>query len=478
MTDGTVPSHLFVLFGATGDLARRKLLPAIYRLSEAGLLTGRWAILGVARKSGHDDASFREYVREALVEAGIDDGLESWCTDCVHYQRLDDDSQYPELAARIEQIEEQHGLPGNRLFYLALPPQVFASTVHGLGEVGLNRSEGFTRLVVEKPIGHDLASAVALEDELRGVFAEEEIFRIDHYLGKETVQNLLVLRFGNAIFESLWNRERVENVQITVAEDLGVEGRAGYYDRSGAMRDMIQNHLTQLLTLIAMEVPVAYEASAVRAEKLKVLRSIRSIDPTDVVRGQYAAKGDLPGYLDSPGVPGDSQTDTFAAVRLFVDNWRWHGVPFYLRTGKRLPRKTTEVAITFRRPPVQLFESMRCYDLSHEALVLQIQPNEGFELFIDVKRPGEPMRLERVPLDFQYAARFEAIPDAYVTLLLDALEGDQTLFVHHDEVIASWKLFDPVVAKAPAVRPYPVGDWGPSDADVLCTKYGHEWVTR
>jgi len=478
MSDGHAPAHLFVLFGATGDLARRKLLPAMYRLSEAGLLAGRWAILGVARKADMDDERYRAFVRESLAEAGVEGDLGSWCSHCVHYQRLDDDSQFGDLAQRIDDVEREHGLPGNRLFYLALPPHVFASTVQGLGEVGLNESRGFTRLVVEKPIGHDLASAEQLENVLRGIFREDQIFRIDHYLGKETVQNLLVLRFGNAIFESLWTRERIENVQITVAEDLGVEDRAGYYDQSGALRDMIQNHLTQLLALIAMEVPVAYDAEAVRSEKIKVLRSIRDIEPDDVVRGQYTRKGDVPGYTEAEGVPDESTTDTFAAVRLFVDNWRWYGTPFYLRTGKRLPRKTTQVAITFRRPPVQLFRSMRCYEVSHDALILQMQPNEGFELYFDVKRPGEPMRLERVPLGFEYAERFEGIPDAYVTLLLDALEGDQTLFVHHDEVVASWRLYDPLVKEPAPAHPYEAGSWGPRDADVLCTRHGHEWMTR
>jgi len=478
MANEGAPSHLFVLYGGTGDLAKRKLLPAIFRLSQSGLLAGRWAILAVARGSGHDDDSYRKFVHEALDEAGLDGDVQTWCDQCLFYQQLDDDSQYPALKERIEKIESDLGLPGNRLFYLALPPHVFASTAEGLGRVGLNDGPGFTRLVVEKPIGHDLESAEKLEAAFAKHFNEEQIFRIDHYLGKETVQNLLVLRFGNAIFEGLWTRERISNVQITVAEDIGVEGRAGYYDRSGAMRDMIQNHLSQLMALIAMEVPIAYDAESVRSEKIKVLRSIRAIDPEDVVRGQYVAAHGEPGYTDSPDVPDDSDTDTFAAVRLFVDNWRWEGVPFYLRTGKRLPRKTSEVAITFRQPPVQLFQSMRCTDITNEALVLQLQPQEGFKLFIDVKRPGEPMRLERVPLDFYYEQRFDDIPDAYVTLLLDALEGDQTLFVHHDEVMASWRLYDPIVDAPPKVHDYEIGEWGPRAADDLVIRNGHQWVTR
>ena len=482
-TEQQAPSHVFVLFGGTGDLARRKLLPALFRLSTAGLLTGRWAVLAVARSTEFDDASYRAWVLEALREAGIDDdAIEGWCTACLHYVSSKGERPFETLRARIEEIEEEHGLPSNRLFYLALPPQAFVDVIDGLGACGLNESEGFTRVVVEKPIGRDLESARELETRLHAHFDEDQIYRIDHYLGKETVQNLLVLRFGNAIFESLWHRQSVSDVQITVAEDLGLEGRAGYYDPSGALRDMLQNHLTQVMTLVAMEVPIAYDADSVRTEKIKVLRSVRALEPGDVVRGQYAAAGDMPGYLDEPDVPADSRTETFVAARLHVDNWRWQGVPFYLRTGKRLPRKTTEVVINFRRPPVRLFESLRCGDVTHETLVLRLQPDEGFSLFIDVKRPGEPMRLERVPLHFGYADQFEAIHDAYVTLLLDAVEGDQTLFVHHDEVEASWRLYDPVLAENlesdPEVHTYEAGSWGPLAAQDLLDEKGHAWTTR
>jgi glucose-6-phosphate 1-dehydrogenase len=477
------PSHVFVLFGGTGDLARRKLLPAVFRLSEAGLLAGRWAVLAVARNEEFDDESYRSWATEALREAGIaDDAIAKWCTSCLHYVSSRGERPYERLRERIEELEELHGLPSNRLFYLALPPQVFTDVLDGLGSCGLNRSEGFTRVVVEKPIGHDLESARALEAKLYEWFDEEQIFRIDHYLGKDTVQNLLVLRFGNAIFEALWNRHHVRDVQITVAEDIGVEGRAGYYDRSGALRDMVQNHLTQLATLIAMEVPVAYDADAVRSEKIKVLRSIRPLAADDVVRGQYTASDAGPGYLDDPGVPDDSRTETFVAARLHIDNWRWQGVPFYLRTGKRLPRKTTEVAIDFHRPPVHLFDSLRCADVTHESLVIRLQPDEGFDLHLDVKRPGEPMRLQRVPLHFGYAEQFEPIHDAYVTLLLDAVQGDQTLFVHHDEVEASWGLYTPMLAdqleSEVTVHPYAAGTWGPDAADALLVKAGHSWTTR
>ena len=478
-------SHLFVLFGGTGDLARRKLLPAVQRLSRDGLLQGRWAVLGVARRTDLDDAGYRAWVRQALRDAGVgEDELRHWCDDCLYYHSMGGDSDpadaYRALAARIEAIEARHELPGNRLFYLALPPRAFVGVLDGLGGQELLRGPGWTRVVVEKPIGHDLQSATELESHIHRWLDEEQVFRIDHYLGKETVQNLLVLRFGNAMFEALFNRQHVENVQITVAEDIGVEGRAGYYDRSGALRDMVQNHLTQLLTLIAMEVPAAYDAASVRYEKIKVLRSVRPLRPEHVVRGQYIATGDAPGYLDDPDVPEGSTTETFAALRLDVDNWRWQGVPFYLRTGKRLPRRVTEIAVVFRRPPVQLFESMRCTDVQNEALVLRLQPDEAFSLYLDVKRPGEPMRLERIPLDFDYAEHFEDFPDAYTTLLLDVVQGDQTLFVHHDEVVESWKLYSPLVENEAGRRvfTYAAGSWGPGEADLLLEREGHTWLTR
>jgi glucose-6-phosphate 1-dehydrogenase len=483
MSDRQAPSHLFVLLGATGDLSERKLLPAMYRLSSAGLLNGRWAILGVARNTELDDDGFRHWARQALREAGIEaQDCESWCEHCLHYHGTGrEDVDYSALAKRIEEVEEEHGLPGNRVFYLALPPPAFIPTVEGLGDAGLNRSEGWTRLVLEKPIGNDLESARQLHAAVHRSYDEKQIYRIDHYLGKETVQNLLVFRFGNQIFESLWNSERVDNVQITVAEDIGTEGRAGYYDRSGALRDMVQNHLTQLMSLIAMEVPVAYDADSVRHEKIKVLRSIERIDPDHVVFGQYGSGGGHPGYREDAEVAANSQTETFVALRVDIDTWRWQGVPFYLRTGKRLPRRVTEVAVTFRRPPVQLFESMRCADVSNEALIIRIQPDEGFELYLDVKRPGEPLRLERLPLRFEYGQAFGDIPDAYVTLLLDVLQGDQTLFVHREEADESWRLYTPLLDGAEArreVHGYAAGSWGPSASDALLRRFGHQWLTR
>jgi glucose-6-phosphate 1-dehydrogenase len=345
-------------------------------------------------------------------------------------------------------------------------------TIENLGKVGLDESPGWTRVVVEKPFGHDLESARTLDDIVHQYFDESQIYRIDHYLGKETVQNLLVFRFANAMFESLWNRDHVESVQITVAEELGVETRAGYYDKAGALRDMVQSHLTQLLALVAMEVPSAFEASAIRAEKIKALRAIAPIKSEHVVFGQYAA-GEIdgkpvPAYKDEDDVPSSSHTETFVALQLAIDNWRWQGVPFYLRTGKRLAERLTEIEIKFRRAPVWMFRTVHCEEQLHRnTLKLTLQPNEGFSLMFDVKVPGEPFRLHRTPLHFDYAEAFEVIPEAYQTLILEVLQGDQTLFVHADEVEASWALYTPLLEERRAVHPYESGSWGPPEADWL-----------
>ncbi len=477
------PPHLFVVFGATGDLARRKLLPAVYRLTREGFLDGAQRVLGVARSTDTDDASFRALAREALLDAGVPaDELARWCDECLYYQPLPGAPEdHAALARRIEALEREHGLPGNRVFYLAVPPKAFPATIDGLGEAGLNASPGWTRIVVEKPFGEDLATARELNDRMHRWFDEEQIYRIDHYLGKETVQNLLVFRFANMIFESLWNRDRIDNVQITFAEQLGVEGRAGYYDGVGALRDMIQNHLTQVLTLVAMEVPVAYEASAVRHEKIKVLRAIRPIRRSDVVFGQYTRgrvqDQEVVGYLEEPGVPAGSRTETSVALRLEIDSWRWKGIPFYLRSGKRLPRPVTEIAVTFRSPPVSLFQSMDFADLGHDVLTIRLQPDEGFSLAFDVKRPGSPLVLEKAPLEFRYGQAFGRLPDAYVTLLLDVVQGDQTLFVHADEVEDAWRLYDPLLDGQTRVRPYPAGSWGPREAEELLARDGRVWRT-
>lgn len=482
MTQEQVDSHLFVILGGTGDLSRRKLLPALYHLARQGLLDDRHAVLGVSRSTDMDDAAFRRWAREGLKDAGFTEAdLGAWCDQNLHYIGLGrgGDAQYQLLTDRINEVEKQHGLQGNRVFYLALPPAAFPSTIAGLGENGLNGGRGWTRLVIEKPFGRDLESARSLNALAHSHFRESQLFRIDHYLGKETVQNLLVFRFANAMFESLWNRDRVANLQITVAESLGVEQRADYYDRVGAVRDMVQNHLTQLLSLIAMEVPIAFEAEAVRYEKIKLLRSVAPIRAQDVVLGQYGA-GErdgrpISGYLDESGVAGDSRTETYAAMRLFINTWRWQGVPFYIRTGKELPRRVTQIVVTFREPPVCLFESMGGCEMQPNVLILTLQPDEGFALCIDVKVPGEPFQLRTLPLDFQYQEAFGHIPEAYETLLLDVLKGDQTLFVHADETEAAWSLYAPILEGRLDINQYAAGTWGPTQADELPGHDGFRW---
>lgn len=470
--------HLFVIVGGTGDLTRRKLLPALHRLGAQGLLDGNYAILGVSRDTELDDDRFREWARDGLETGGAH--LRSWCDDRLYHIGVrGDEASYRALAARIAEIEQRHELPGNRVIYLALPPAAFPGTITALGGAKLNRSDGWTRLVIEKPFGRDLASAQKLNAVAHQYFDERQLYRIDHYLGKETVQNLLVFRFANAMFESLWNRDRVANVQISVAENLGVEDRAGYYDRVGALRDMVQNHLTQLLSLIGMEVPVSYDAEAVRYEKVKLLRSIAPVEPHDVVFGQYT-EGNINGapvvgYRHEPDVPNDTNTETFVALRLQIDTWRWQGVPFYIRTGKRMESRLTQIAVTFRQPPVCLFDSLGGCPMNPNVLILTIQPDEGFALCIDVKTPGEPFALQTLPLRFQYREAFGDIPDAYQTLLLDVLNGDQTLFVHADEAEAAWRLYTPLLERSADVHPYAAGTWGPTLADDLITRDGYRW---
>jgi len=482
------PPHVFVVFGATGDLVRRKLLPALVALMREGHVGAEVRIVGVAR-SELDDAGFRTWAREALAEAGVsEDDLEGWCDDCLSYVAVGTgaEEEYRRLRQHLEAVEEAAGLPGNRVFYLALPPAAFAPTVTALGEAGLHRSpgDGWTRLVIEKPFGHDLASAQALNRAVHRWFDESQVYRIDHYLGKETVQNLLVFRFSNMVFESLWNRERIDSVQITVAEDIGIEGRAGYYEHAGALRDMVQNHVTQVLSLIAMEVPVAYDADAVRGEKIKALRSLRRLDPErHVVLGQYeaghAGGKPVPGYLEEEGVTAGSTTETFAAMRLYLDSWRWQGVPFLVRTGKRLHRRVTEIAVVFRRPPVALFESMDCgLQVESNVLVITLQPDEGFALYFDLKTPGEPLALRNYPLHFSYEEAFGPLPGAYETLLLDVLQGDQTLFVHAEEVEESWRLYAPLLEHELPVHGYAAGSWGPEEANRLLSGNGAGWRTR
>ena len=477
MSNGTPGLSLFVIFGASGDLSRRKILPALFQLHAAGSTSAGCVILGLSRKPDFDDATFRAIGNAAIpAEVAPPAGVKAWTKKYFAGQSIGDGTpaDYAALRTRIEALQEQFGEFAVRVFYVALPPESFPAAITGLGEAGLQEPSATTRLVIEKPFGHDLASSRALSDTVHRFFDEEQVYRIDHYLGKETVQNMMVFRFANAMFENLWNRNHIESVQITVSEDLGVEGRAEYYEHAGALRDMVQSHLTQLLALVAMEVPGSMDASAIRAEKIKALRAIAPISPSDAVLGQYfpgEIEGkDVPGYREEPGVASNSRTETFAAIRLHIENWRWQGVPFFLRTGKRLGKRTTEIEVKFRRAPVWMFRSMHQEELHRNTLLLTLQPNEGFSLYFDVKAPGEPFRIQRLPLHFDYAEAFKTIPEAYQTLLLDLLRGDQTLFVHAEEVEVAWTLFTPLLDGAVGVLPYPAGSDGPLEAGKLSSR--------
>ncbi len=479
MMTTTVPPHVFVILGATGDLTRRKLLPALQRLRSQGLLNDECLVVGSARDTRLDDAGFRELARKCLDPASA---LASRSlTDLLYYQPLDRSAPdgYTKLADRLAALEKERGLPGNRAFYLAVPTNAVPAAIEDLARAGLNRSAGWSRIVVEKPFGHDLKSAEDLNRLIHRHFDESQVYRIDHYLGKETVQNLLIFRFANAIFESQWNRDHVDNVQITVAEDIGLEQRAGYYEQAGALRDMVQNHITQLLALVAMEVPSAYSPESIRYEKIKLIGSIAPIEPDGVVMGQYApgtvGGAAAKGYREEQGVRPDSSTETFVALRLALENWRWQGVPFYVRTGKRLPRRVSQIAVTFRQPPVCLFRSIGPCDLHSNILRITIQPDEGFSLHFDVKAPGAPMTLRSLPLSFRYQEAFGPIPDAYETLVLDILTGEQTLFVDTSAVEASWRLYTPLLRGDLPVHLYPAGTWGPPEADRLLEQRGHQW---
>jgi glucose-6-phosphate 1-dehydrogenase len=462
-----VDRNVFVIFGGTGDLARRKLIPALYDLIRSHGIGTRCVLLGVASRDLDDD-DYRTWVKDALRDMGIDDAdLRAWCDENVFYQRLGRGfGTFESLGARLELIEAEREFPGNRIFYLALPPAVFPRTITGLGDSGLNESSGWTRLVIEKPIGDDLASALALNTLVHDFFDESQVYRIDHYLGKETVQNLLAFRFSNPMFESVWNRDRVESVEITVAEDLGIGSRAGYYESAGVMRDMVQNHLTQVLALVAMEPPISFDAEQIRNEKVKVIEAIAPIRRESVVLGQYdpgsIAGVGVQGYRDEDGVDVGSRTATFVGVELRIDTWRWQGVPFFLRTGKRLPKRLTEIAVTFQRPPLCIVHGRRDSCIAEpNILLITLQPDEGFALRFNVKAPGDTVELDSQALRFSHDQAYGHLPEAYETLILDVMEGDQTLFVRSDEVEASWRIYDPLLDYRPEPHRYEAGTWGP-----------------
>jgi glucose-6-phosphate 1-dehydrogenase len=478
-----------VIFGASGDLTRRKLFPAIYALAARSMLPEHFAIVGVSRTEETDD-EFKARMKEAVQEFGRDKLEEKvWkrLAAGMHYVAADvAGGGEDRLIDLLAQLDRQRGTAGNRVFYLAVPPTAFSILIDKLGR---RRGEwsGWTRLIVEKPFGSDRASAHRLNDEVHRYFNEREIFRIDHYLGKETVQNLLALRFANGIFEPIWNRQFVDHVEITVAESMGIEGRSAFYEHAGAIRDVFQNHLLQLVALTAMEPPVDFSAESVRNEKVKVLRALRLPRGRDVVRGQYGPgyiEGQaVPGYRKEPGVAAQSTTDTFVAARLQIDNWRWADTPFYVRVGKRLPKRETTIAIQFQRAPHPPFAKETAEGMQPNVLVVHVQPDEGVSLAIGAKVPGQGLTIRTVVMDFLYGAAFRTeLPEAYERLILDCLLGDATLFTRADEVDAQWALVDSIVGRWKREKPsfpnYAAGTWGPPEADDLIRREGREWRRR
>jgi glucose-6-phosphate 1-dehydrogenase len=483
-----------VIFGAGGDLTKRKLFPALYNLAQSKLLPEQFAIIGASREE-YSTEQFRQKTTEEMKEflTGSAGDAWEWFANRLYY--IPGDFKEPALYAKIQdqlaQVDQKHATCGNRLFYLATSPSFFPIVVKQLGAAGLTNMEsaGWKRVVIEKPFGHDLASAVALNRDIGEVLHESQIYRIDHYLGKETVQNILAFRFANGIFEPVWNRRYVDHVQVTVAEELGVELRGDYYDRAGALRDMVPNHIFQLITLMSMEPPISFDADSVHDEQTKILRAIQPLNPeqvlTQAVRGQY---GDgiidgkpVPAYRSEPSVAKDSHTETFVAVALHIDNWRWASVPFYLRTGKRMATRVTEIVVRFRRPPFVLFRKTQVEHIPSNELVISIQPNEGISLSFEAKVPGPVVRLGAVDMNFEYADYFGTEPSTgYETLLYDCMMGDPTLFQRADMVEAGWSVVQPILDVWTALPPrdfpnYAAGSWGPEAAAELLRRDGREW---
>jgi len=493
-----VPPCAIVIFGANGDLTKRKLLPALYRLAYERRIPQNFAMVGNSR-TPMSDQDFRQKMKESVQKfienSPFDESVWESFEQTLYYVSgdLKDAKCYQDIQKKLAEAEQQNQTGGNVLFYLSTQPSYYTIVIEQLGKQGMNRGQGWRRIVIEKPFGHDLASAHKLNQQTHEVFPEEDVYRIDHYLGKETVQNILAFRFGNGIFEPLWNRRYVNNVQITAAESIGVEGRGAYYQEAGALRDMIQNHLLQVMATVTMEPPTIFDATNVRDERAKLLRAIRVMKPEQVplyaVAGQYGPAKiggqQVPGFRQEEGVDPESQTDTYAAATFFVDNWRWAEVPFYIRSGKRLPKRVTDIAIQFNAPPLAMFQQetrMGPRAPRPNLLVLRIQPEEGISLRFLSKSPGSGMRVRPVSMDFNYGSSFgERSPSAYETLLVDVMTGDPTLYTRQDMVEASWKVVQPILDvwqnQKFSFPNYDAGTWGPKESDEMLARQGHVWRT-